>query len=291
VLYRAALRKIAAEPALVTGAGANTQILREFVSDVALAIAELEPAGAFPMETLRALAAKGIETLGDHPELLAGNQAAAAGTLALVFKTGAAALKDLRLTQDDLASLAKAVLAMAAAHPGIARFDAKFAAVLPAFSSALLAGDLKSLLTPQAWRDSLLASLEAAVAHPAVWKGLRERDLLQPLATAIVSGLSRGDGLLLAGPAFAGTLQSLLLTVARRGRLLLEEKVSPGEVETIIRAAVAAAGLSGDPGIDLRSLPRFVEHALAEFLQKPFPAGDAAAVAAFISEAAETFNT
>jgi hypothetical protein len=289
-LYQAALRKIAADPSLVAGAGAHRELLRELVADVAGAVAKLEPAKIFSIETLRALAVHGIETLGRHPELLARNQPAAAGALAIVFKTGAAALADFRLTPDEIQQLAAAVLAAAAAHPGMARLDPEFAAVLPAFSDALLSGGLKGLLTPQTWRAALLGALDAVIAQPEFWKKLREGDLLQPLAKAVAAALGQGNGQLLAGQGFAEVLRAVMETVARRGRLLIEKKVSPADLGIVLSAAAAAAGLASGHGIDIRLLPRFLEHALSRFLQEPFSTADAAAVAAFIESSAATFT-
>jgi hypothetical protein len=283
-IYKTALQKIAADPALVTGAGGESAVLRELVRNVAAAVAELEPANVFSEESLRTLAAMGIEALGNHPELLAGNEAAATQTLGLVFRTGAAALKDLRLDREELIALAGAALETAAAHPAVAKADPAFAAVLPVISKALLDSDLKSLLTGESWRAAVLAGLNAVVSNPAVWKEFRDRDIVQPLAGAIVAALSGGNALLLTGPSFAATLQTVLTLAARRGSLLLEDTVSPADLGAVIAAAIAAAG-SGGAAVDAGTLPLFLERIMASYLKHPFATNDAARLRAFIDDA------
>lgn len=289
-LYRAALERVAVDPTLVLGSEAGDAALKQLVGQVAGALAVLEPIKAFSEEGLRHLASEAIQVLGNHPELLLRNSPAAATTLKQVFQAGAAAMKDLRITEAELLTLAQTALKTAAEHPAVVKWDSEFASLVPVVSEALLKTPLSDLLTAQAWGQILSKTLQAAVQHPAVWKKFRERDLVQPLATALVGVLTQANSPALLGPALSDTLPEMLVVAARYSKPLLEEFVKPEDLQTILISVVEVINRTQNLPADAVTLPAILKNALLIYLAAPFASEDDLAIQELVTTLALTID-
>jgi hypothetical protein len=268
--YKAALQAIAVNPDLIAHQDTTKDFLTTLVSGMAEAVAAPELSTRLSPATLQRLACKSLELLCSQLQLSARATALATKALAAAFQASAMAVPDGSGT-DDLLTVAQAALKTASDHGALVEMNETLADVLISVGKALSEATMRTLLTPASRTDTLIAALQVVAANPTIWRGLREKDLVQPMVQGILQALSRDPAGLLSGPVLVDAIRRVLLTAARRGKRFIDREVNIDDLTYLSALALKRAEQENGRMIDGENLPTFLERVVSMYLKAPFP--------------------
>lgn len=260
-VYRVSLAAVAADPRAVAQTGDLDPTVGKLVSAMAgvLAGTSLEKLKADRgAETVRLLASRTLEVFGAEPEFLIARNAYGAKVLGGVLAASAALVRD-GLQIGDVMPVAEAALDAAAGNLALVEMDAQIRVVIESFGLALADDAAKKLLTPRGRRDALIGGVQAVAANPAVWKGLGEAKLVQPLVVAFLEGAASDPTGLLSGPVLVQGLRKSLVASARHGGDWLAKADSPAMAKAVLEALLADLQQRVGKSVDRETLPDYLE--------------------------------
>jgi hypothetical protein len=269
-LYKASLRAIAVNPQLIAREDTTQSFLALLISGLAEALAQQEISDLFSLPALHLLARKSLDVLSAHPLLLGRGHAFAMHMLAAVFAAGAPAVAD-GLAIDDLLAVAQAALKAASEQRALIELSDVPVAVLTSVGGGLAADELRRRLTPTDRKDLLISAIQAVATNPMVWRGLHEKDLLQPLVQGILQGLATDPSGLLSGPAWVDAMHAVLTAAARRGKRFIAAEVGVDDLTRLITLALKRVEQEVGWTIDGENLPGFLARVVSAYLLAPFP--------------------
>lgn len=273
-LYQACLSGVAANPDALAS---QTKLKRHVAILIAACAEELSKKrllDALSADTVRALAVRSFDVLGQEPEFLAAHGAFAAKVLGATLAATAGALRA-GLTREDLLEITAAVVRAASTHLALVDMDERLRDVLAALGLVLADAGLAKLTTGPGRKALFLAGWDAVAANPRVWTGFAERGLVEPLIGGVLRAWATDPSGLLSGPALVPAFRQTLLAAARRGRALLENQTTPKAVEQMLTAALALANEELGASLDGKTLPDYLQRVVLAFLAAPFAIGAA----------------
>ncbi len=213
------------------------------------------------------LVSRGIQVLGDNPQVLVGNNAFGNAILGSVLEAGADLIRD-GLEVDDLMMVAQVGIKSAASNLEFAKMDDQLRTLLLTVGKSVNTGDVKAkLATTENRRDALLLLLQAVASNPKVWGEFSQRDMAQPLVTGILNGLTKDPTNLLTGPLMVEAFRQSLRGISRRGTLLLQQENVWREVEAVLAKTLEAADLEIGRSMTSEDIPEFLSRVLFTFLK------------------------
>ncbi len=269
-IFGAVLESVARDPSKLV----DTATLRPWVGTLVAATVEivgrdgLSSALESP-ETLKALGVRALEILSKHPEFLVKDHPFAAKLLGDVLETSAASLKD-GWTVDDLVEIGDHAVRRAAEQAALGKRPEAANAALSSLLTALSRDGIRGMWTPEGRKAALLGCLDAVARNPKTWDGLRGEDLLKPVVEAALDGLRTDPSSLLSGPTLIDTLDRVLVVLARRGQVLVDDKVQPEALQAFLTEALKRAEAEIGYGLDAETLPAFLQGMLELYLKAPF---------------------
>ena len=213
------------------------------------------------------LVSRGIQVLGDNPQVLVGNNAFGNAILGSVLEAGADLIRD-GLEVDDLMMVAQVGIKSAASNLEFAKMDDQLRTLLLTVGKSVNTGDVKAkLATTEHRRDALLLLLQAVASNPKVWGEFSQRDMAQPLVTGILDGLTKDPTNLLSGPVMVEAFRQSLRAISRRGTLFLQQENVSKEVEAVLAKTLEAADLEIGRSMTSEDIPEFLSRVLFTFLK------------------------
>ncbi len=213
------------------------------------------------------LVSRGIQVLGDNPQVLVGNNAFGNAILGSVLEAGADLIRD-GLEVDDLMMVAQVGIKSAASNLEFAKMDDQLRTLLLTVGKSVSTGDVKAkLATTEHRRDALLLLLQAVASNPKVWGEFSQRDMAQPLVTGILDGLTKDPTNLLTGPVMVEAFRQSLRAISRRGTLFLQQENVSKEVEAVLAKTLEAADLEIGRSMTSEDIPEFLSRVLFTFLK------------------------
>ncbi len=213
------------------------------------------------------LVSRGIQVLGDNPQVLVGNNAFGNAILGSVLEAGADLIRD-GLEVDDLMMVAQVGIKSAASNLEFAKMDDPLRTLLLTVGKSVSTGDVKAkLATTENRRDALLLLLQAVASNPKVWGEFSQRDMAQPLVTGILDGLTKDPTNLLTGPLMVEAFRQSLRGISRRGTLFLQQENVSREVEAVLAKTLEAADQEIGRSMTSEDIPEFLSRVLFTFLK------------------------
>jgi hypothetical protein len=213
------------------------------------------------------LVSRGIQVLGENPQVLVANNAFGNAVIGSVLEAGADLIRD-GLQVEDLLNVARVGIKSAASNLEFAKMDDPLRTLLPTVGKWISTGDVKAkLATTENRRDALLLLLQAVASNPKVWGDFSQREIAQPLVTGILDGLTKDPTNLLTGPVMVEAFKQSLRAVSRRGTLFLQRENVAKEVEAVLAKTLEAADLEIGRSMTREDLPEFLSRILFTFLK------------------------
>ena len=213
------------------------------------------------------LVSRGIQVLGDNPQVLVENNAFGNAILGSVLEAGADLIRD-GLEVEDLLKVAQAGIKSAASNLEFAKMDDQLRTLLLTVGKSVSTGDVKAkLATTEHRRDALLLLLQAVASNPKVWGEFSRLDKAQPLVTGILDGLTKDPTNLLSGPVMVEAFRQSLRAISRRGTLFLQQENVSKEVEAVLAKTLEAADLEIGRSMTSEDIPEFLSRVLFTFLK------------------------
>ena len=268
-LLSTALAAIGEDPdRLGTAAGVN-DLVATLVAGVAAILATREIADAFTDESLREIASRSLLVLAGNSSALALESKFATNVVVAVIRAASGSVQD-GLTTDDLEELAGAALTVAIENVHLLEMEEGLVVIVDAAGAALAQDGIKKLLTPPGRRDALLEIVEVVAANPAVWDRFEKADLVLPLISSALQGISTDSSKLLSGPALVRAIRRVLSAAARRGQVFIDGEVTSEHLAQLLAMALRAAEKEIGRTVDADNVPDFLGRVVLAFLKEPF---------------------
>jgi hypothetical protein len=123
----------------------------------------------------------------------------------------------------------------------------------------------------------LISLMEVAAANPRIWGAWTDAQQLKPLLTAVIETLVVDAADAVGSANLEAAIRVCLTQIARRGSTLLDGKVTPAQLSTLLTFASKAADQQIGVTLDRESVLIFYERILVDFLREPFDPTDMAA--------------
>jgi hypothetical protein len=273
-IYKTVLQAISANPEKLARDGELDPFVARFVAGLAGTLSQQELADLQKPELIQVLASRSLEILSTEPEFIIRNNEFAAKIVGAVLAAAAGVVKD-GLQVEDLVPLSHAMIKAAAGNIALVEIDDRFQAVIVSIGKSLSEDRIREVLSPIRRRDALVAVVHAIATNPKVWGDFEELDLVIPLVEGLLQGLVSDPTNLLSGPVMVEAFRRSLGAAARRGKVLVEEKVTAAEIRQLLVTVMQKVETQIGRGIDGENLPEFLERVVVEFLKSPFkPTGD-----------------
>lgn len=270
IIYKTVLKTIEANPTLLNDTAKTKTYVGKLLSGLAGALAEYKPKSQTSSELMENIAVRSLNILASQPDLLGENLKFSNEVLKAVFKAGADAGKD-GFSDDDILFFVQAALDSATKNIGLIKMNDKYASIIASFGTTLSQHGIRNLLAPTGIRDAISSFLQSVAANPTIWSGLQEKNLVQPLIQAVLSGLATDPTNLLSGSRLTDSLQQILTILAKQGNKLINDKVTHEVINEMLQATLVRAQKEIGISIDGENLPDFIVRVLDAFLQNPFP--------------------
>ncbi len=213
------------------------------------------------------LVSRGIQVLGENPQVLVANNAFCNAVMGSVLEAGADLIRD-GLQVEDLLNVARVGIKSAASNLEFAKMDDQLRTLLPTVGKWISIGDVKAkLATTENRRDALLLLLQAVASNPKVWGNFSQRKLAQSIVTGILDGLTKDPTNLLTGPVMVKAFKQSLRAISRRGTLFLQHENVSKEVEAVLAKILEAADLEIGRSMTSEDIPEFLSRILFTFLK------------------------
>ena len=213
------------------------------------------------------LVSRGIQVLGENPQVLVANNAFCNAVMGSVLEAGADLIRD-GLQVEDLLNVARVGIKSAASNLEFAKMDDQLRTLLPTVGKWISIGDVKAkLATTENRRDALLLLLQAVASNPKVWGNFSQRKLAQSIVTGILDGLTKDPTNLLTGPVMVEAFKQSLRAISRRGTLFLQHENVSKEVEAVLAKILEAADLEIGRSMTSEDIPEFLSRILFTFLK------------------------
>lgn len=275
-LYAATLQGVAANPAALASLAKLDAHVAKLIATLAGELAAIAPGRTPSTETLRALAVRALEVVAQEPEFLGAQSEFAAKVIGAALASAAQALTS-GFTRDDLVAITETVVRTAATNLNLVELDDRLRGVLAALGQTLADEGLARVTTAAGRKALFVAGLEALAINPRVWRGLAEKDLVQPLVLGVIRAFATNPVGLLSGPALVPAFAATLVAAAQRGRALLDKRTTPDALGNVLTAALATAEKAIGDSIDGKTLPEYLRRVVLAFLATPFdPAAQSA---------------
>jgi len=268
-IYKTVLQTISANPEKLAKDGDLDPFVARFVAGLAGTLSQQKLSDLQKPELIQILASRSLEILSTEPEFIIRNNEFAAKVVGAALAAGASLVKD-GLQAEDLVPLSHAAIKAAAGNIALIKMDDRFQAVIVSISKSLSEDRIRGLLSPKGRRDALVAAVHAIAANPRVWGDFEERDLILPLVEGLVQGLVSDPTNLLSGPVMVEAFRRSLIAAARRGKVLVEGKVTAGAIRELLLKVMQEVEIQIGKGIDGENLPEFLERVVLDFLKSPF---------------------
>jgi hypothetical protein len=241
------------------------------------AVEENDLHALFNPERLQALLTEGVALVAAHPEMLSQGDPAVIAVIGAAFKGGATAAADGKISQRELVEIAQAALQTAASNQRDPAFAGKLSKILRVAGDVLADAQVAALITAETRKELLVSLLEVAAANPRIWGSWADGQQLQPLLEAVIKTLVTDSAKTLGGANLTDAIRVSLVQIARRGNTLLDGKVTPEQLSTLLALALKAADRQIGVTLDREGVLLFYEAILVGFLRQPFNPTDMAA--------------
>ncbi len=215
----------------------------------------------FSTETLREVIHDSLTIMGRYPELVGRDNQFATQVVEAVFEAAALLVKD-GFRHDDFIAVLDAAVGTANENVALLETKDSLTAILSAVGEGLTLDSVKGLLTSKGRKDALLAAVGAVAVNPTVWHNLKSKELVQPLVIGLLSGIEKDPTKLLSGPVLVDYLRRSLTAAARRGNSLVDDKLDPSVLKSVLSISLESAKMEIGKTIDGESLPVFMERVL-----------------------------
>jgi len=268
-VYSTALKVIEANPSLINDVIKTKDYVGSLLAGLAGVLADYK--GIQPGdELLKNIVVKSLDILSTQPDFLGKNQNFANAIIAAVFKTGAQVGSD-GFSIDDLLAVIQEAIKVATGNIGLVKMDDKYAALIESFGIALGQHDIRKLLTPEGLKDTMYAILKTIAANPTIWNGLHEKNLVQPIVQAVLSGLSKDSTNLLSGPRLVSAIHQIFVVLARQGSKFINGNIAPADINEFLKNALTRVQGEIGNSIDGENVVNFLIQVLKAYIQSPFP--------------------
>jgi hypothetical protein len=271
-LYQASLMSLAANPDAIASQAKLKKHVATLIAAFAEELSKKKPVDALSIETVRALAVRGLEVLSQEPAFLASHGELAASVLGGVLSLAASAQKD-GLTTADLLEIAGETVRLTSTRLNLLEMNDNLRAVLESIGLVLSDRGLSRLTTGRGRKELFFAAFESVSVNPRTWNGFAEKELAEPLVTGIIRAFAADPSGLLSGPALIPAFQQVLRAAASRGRALLDGATTPKAFQKILSGALGVADREIGTLIDGEVLPEFLRRVVLSFLAAPFDPG------------------
>lgn len=272
-VYKAALEAIEANPSLINDVIKTKDYVGNLLAGLAGVLANYKPGTQPGNELLKNIVLKSLNVLATQPDFLGKNQKFANAILAAVFKAGAQVGSD-GFSIDDLLAVIQEAIKVAAENIGLVKIDNKYAAIIESFATALGQQDIRRLLTPEGLRDTMFAIIKTIAANPAMWNGLHEKNLVQPIVQAVLSSLSQDPTNLLSGQKLVDAIYQIFTTLARQGNKFINNNLTPANISELLKNTLIRAQSEIGNLVDGENIVDFLILVLKAYCQTPFSIND-----------------
>jgi hypothetical protein len=267
-LFAAAVGAVARNPEALGKSAKMDKLSAALVSGLAAVLESKKLSEVLSTETLRELATGSLKVLAENSVALGMDSEFTTNLVSGLLEASASAVAD-GLSVEDLADVLDAALRTANENLALVRVSLPLKGLLEAVGGQLSEKGVRSLLQPESRLDLIHASLEAVSNSPKVWSGFGEADLVQPVVKALLKGLSSDPTGMLTGPAMVDAFQSVIKAAARRGAQLIDQKVDPSELETLLSMGLRKLDRELGKGVDAEKVPAYLEELIDRYLADP----------------------
>lgn len=269
-VYSTALKAIEANPFLINDVIKTKDYVGSLLAGLAGVLDNYKPGTQPSSELLKNIVVKSLNILSTQPDFLGKNQKFTNTILAAVFKAGAQVGSD-GFSIDDLLAVIQEAIKVATGNIGLVKMDDKYAALIESFGIALGQHDIRKLLAPEGLKDTMSVFLKIIAANPAIWNGLHEKNLVQPIVNDVLSALSNDPTNLLSGPRLVSAIHQIFIVLARQGNMFLNGNITPDAINELLKNALIRAQSEIGNSIDGGNLVGFLVQVLKTYIQIPFP--------------------
>lgn len=269
-IYSTALKAIEANPSLINDVIKTKDYVGNLLAGLAGVLANYKPGTQPSDEVLKNIVVKSLNVLATQSDFLGKNQKFANAILTAVFKAGAQVGSD-GFSIDDLLAVIQEAIKVASENIGLVKIDSRYADIIESFATVLVQQDISKLLSPEGLRDTMFAIIKTIAANPAMWNGLHEKNLVQPVVLAVLSSLAKDPTNLLSGPKLVDVIHQIFVVLARQGNKFINSNIAPADINELLKNALTRAQSEIGNSIDSENVVNFLIQVLKAYIQSPFP--------------------
>ena len=276
-IFQSVMGAIAANPRLLASEAGIDTLSSTLVAGIADICSTSELTEVVSEHTLRDICSRSLIVLEENSRAWAGNEEFVTKLVSTVLKAAASAFED-GFSKEDVINLMDRAIQTATMNLSLLKIDIELQGVLEVVGCELSRKGIRSLLNPAMRVEVIVLAMEVVAANPKVWSRFAQKDLVQPLVSAIFQGLATDSTALLSGPVMVEVLRSALKAVALRGQKLIDGIVSAEALEELLTLGLRKADEEIGHLIDGEILPQYLERLLHFFLEIPFTLGDGSCI-------------
>lgn len=268
-LFQATLGAVASNAGALSEQAKIDALSATLISGVAGVLSKKELSEVWSKKTLTQVVSKSLGVLAENSRTLGGGSEFASVVFAGVLRATASSVED-GLSPEDAADLLDAALQVAADNLALVTVSVPLEVLFESVGKQLSEKGVRSLMQPEARMEVILSSLAAVSQNPKIWSQFDESDLVEPVVSAVFSGLASDSTSLVTGRVMVEAVQSVLEAAARRGRALIDQKVSSDDLAKLLSMGLRKLDDEMGKGVDARSVPVYLTGLVEGFLKTPF---------------------